>query len=355
MNFKKILLPILFLLIPLVINAEACEPEKVVIESIKVNNKTDNVVEKSAPSVSGRDLNLDLEMFEVGDTIEYVMVVKNGSSSDYELDKTSLSKSSDFIEYILETKDNSTIVKAGEEKEVLVRVQYKNQVSDDSYVDGVYQDTKNLAVNLSSEEPESPIVNPKTGIYTTLIIIPILVISAIVAIALRKKRYGSIMAIILGLIVIVPTSVYAICKCSLNVDSKVEVLKAKKVCIYVGEGGCSPAKMSEYKKRMVFVPLETTVGQFLTSQREKLTSELSESDARRLGNGLFVKSGIDACENTAIERNKNGTTEWQVFYNELNSCHDEFTEPLNTSEEYLNSPVKESTEGCYNFTIGSIC
>lgn len=355
MNFKKILLPILFLLIPLVINAETCEPEKVVIESIEINNKTDNVIEKSAPSVNGRNLNLDLEMFEVGDTIEYVMVVKNGSSADYELDRTSLSKSSDFIEYILETKDNSTIVKAGESKEVLVKVQYKNQVSDDSYVNGVYQDTKNLAVNLSSEEPTNPIINPQTGMYTTLIIIPILVISAIVAIVLRKKKYSNIMGILLGLAILIPVSISAICKCELNVDSKVEVVKAKKVCIYVGNGGCSGAKISEYTKKMVFVPLETTVGEFLTSQRESIISELSESDAMRLRDGLFVRTGIDACEKTAIDRQANGTTDWRTYYDEINSCRDEFTEPLNTSEEYLNSPVREASEGCYNFTLAELC
>ncbi len=352
MNIKKMLLLLLLFIMPFVVNAETCNPEKVTIESIVINNKTDNVVEKSAPSVSGKNLNIDLGMFEVGDAIEYKMVVKNESGSDYELDRTSLSKSSDFIEYILETKDNSTIVKDGETKEVIIRVQYKNQVTDDAYVNGVYNDNKNLAVNLSSETPINPIVNPKTGVYTSLIILPIFIISGILTIILNRRKYGRFFAIILGILIILPVSVYALCKCEINVDSKVEIIKSKKVCAYVGHDQCGTPEISSREKRTVFVPIETTVGEFLSSQRQLIIAQYP-NEASFIKAGNFVKNTIMACEESSINDYKNGTILVEEYNERMINCYDNHTEIV--TEEISNTPVKESSEGCYDLTISTAC
>ena len=158
MNKKMMLVLLLSLITPLIVKAETCEPEKVTIQSVEINTKTDNVTEKSSPVFKNRDLNLDLKMIEVGDSIEYKMIVKNDSNEDYELDKTSLNTSSDYIEYTFDMKDNDKIIKAGETKEVYLRVQYKNEVSPDSFTNGIYHDNKNLMVNLETEET-NPITN----------------------------------------------------------------------------------------------------------------------------------------------------------------------------------------------------
>ena len=121
---KKFLLPILLFLmfIPLYVNAETCDTDKITISSITVENKSDNVEELEKATASGKNINLNLSMSEVGDNIEYKFVVKNDSNEDYELDKTSLNLNSDYINYLFETEDNSNVVKANSSKTVTLRV-----------------------------------------------------------------------------------------------------------------------------------------------------------------------------------------------------------------------------------------
>ena len=100
---KNKILIILLCFIPFIVNAATCEPDKIVIESIEQKDMTGYVLEKAEPTVNGRNLGVDVKMYNVGDSIEYKMIVKNESSEDYELDETSTVKSSDYIEYSLNT------------------------------------------------------------------------------------------------------------------------------------------------------------------------------------------------------------------------------------------------------------
>ena len=110
---KKLLLPILLFMmfIPFYVNAETCDTDKISISSIIVENKSDNVEEVEEATASGKNINLNLSMSNVGDNIEYKIVVKNDSNEDYEIDKTRLKLNSDYINYSFETDDNSYIVK----------------------------------------------------------------------------------------------------------------------------------------------------------------------------------------------------------------------------------------------------
>ena len=121
---KKFILPILLFLmfIPYIVNAETCDTDKITIKNIAIESKSDNVEELSQATASGKNINLNLSMSEVGDNIEYKFVVKNDSNEDYELDKTSLNLNSDYINYLFETEDNSNVVKANSSKTVTLRV-----------------------------------------------------------------------------------------------------------------------------------------------------------------------------------------------------------------------------------------
>ena len=121
---KKFILPILLFLmfIPYIVNAETCDTDKITIKNIAIESKSDNVEELSQATASGKNINLNLSMSEVGDNIEYKFVVKNDSNKDYELDKTSLNLNSDYINYLFETEDNSNVVKANSSKTVTLRV-----------------------------------------------------------------------------------------------------------------------------------------------------------------------------------------------------------------------------------------
>ncbi len=52
------------------VNAEECNTNSIKIESINLITKSNNVTEKSNPTVADKKINLDLKMSEVGDYIE---------------------------------------------------------------------------------------------------------------------------------------------------------------------------------------------------------------------------------------------------------------------------------------------
>ena len=223
---KKYLIPVLLFIIimPFMVNAETCDIDKITIKNISIKNKTDNVEELDKATASDKSINLYLSMSDVGDNIEYKFIVKNDSNEDYELDKTSLNLSSDYIDYSFETGDNSNIVKANSSKTVTLRVEYKNEVPEGKFENGSYNDNKTVTVQLSSRN--NIIKNPKTGVQSyILILIILLLISGTIYVLLRKKKYTKLMILIIGATAIIPISVYALCKCEINIESNILITK----------------------------------------------------------------------------------------------------------------------------------
>lgn len=129
---KKFLI-ILLVLLPIIVSAEDCNDNNITIESIKVENKSENVKEINSATVDGKNINLDLSMSDVGDSIKYRILVKNDSNDDYELNKKSFNISSDYIDYSIDTDNKSNIVKAKSSKTVYLNVEYKNKVEDEKF------------------------------------------------------------------------------------------------------------------------------------------------------------------------------------------------------------------------------
>ena len=228
---KKLLLPFLLFLmfIPFNVNGETCDTDKITIDNITIVDKSENVKEISEATTNGKNINLNLSMSEVGDNIEYKFVIKNDSNEDYELDKTSLNLNSEHINYLFETDDNSNIVKANSSKNVTLRVEYKTEVPEDKFENGTYSDNKAMTVQLSNgntiDVPDT-FKNPNTGVQSYILItFIILLISIIVYILLKKKKYAKLMILIIATSIIIPMSVYALCKCEIKVESKVEINK----------------------------------------------------------------------------------------------------------------------------------
>ena len=240
---KKFILPILLFLmfIPYIVNAETCDTDKITIKNIAIESKSDNVEELSQATASGKNINLNLSMSEVGDNIEYKFVVKNDSNEDYELDKTSLNLNSDYINYLFETEDNSNVVKANSSKNVTLRVEYKNEVSEDMFKNGSYRDNKTMTIQLSNGNtinvPDT-FKNPNTGVQSYILIITILlIISGSLYVLLKKNKWTKFMILIIGTAILIPVSVYALCKCDITIVSNIEIKNKKyNPCIFEIEG-----------------------------------------------------------------------------------------------------------------------
>ena len=227
---KKSLLPILLFMmfIPFVVNAETCDTDKISISSIAIDNKSDKVEELDEATASGRSLNLNLSMSEVGDYIKYKIIVKNDSKKDYELDKISLNLNSDYINYSFETEGNSNILKGNSSKNVTLKVEYKKEVPNNKFEGDSYNDNNTMKVQLFSGE--KVLKNPNTGVKSYILIMFILLlISGSIYVLLKKKSYSKFMILIIGTTIIIPISVFALCKCDITVNSKVKINK-KFVC-----------------------------------------------------------------------------------------------------------------------------
>ena len=237
-----IFLILLFMMfIPFVVQAETCDNDKITIENITIESKSENVEELDLATASGKSINLNLSMSEVGDNIEYNFVVKNDSNDDYELDKTSLNINSDYIDYSFETEDNSNIVKANSSKSVTLRMEYKNEVPEDEFKSGSYNDSKTMMVQLSNGNtinvPDT-VKNPNTGVQSYILIISILLllISGSIYVLLKKKKYTKFMIIIVGTTIIIPMSVYALCRCEIKVVVNIKINKINyNPCYFDGE------------------------------------------------------------------------------------------------------------------------
>ena len=85
------------LFIPLLVNAETCNNDKVTISTITVDDKSNNVEEINNATTSNNNININLNMSNVGDNIKYKFIVNNDSNDDYYLNKNSIKVSKHFI------------------------------------------------------------------------------------------------------------------------------------------------------------------------------------------------------------------------------------------------------------------
>ena len=226
---KKHIITILLviLLIPFMVKAETCDQGKITISSIKIEEKSDNVEEIEGAIATGKNLNLNLSMSEVGDNIRYKVIMKNDSDEDYELDKNSLNINSNYVDYTIETNDDSNILKANSSKIVYLKVEYKSKVPEDQFESGIYNDNKAMTFSLATGDTvniTNTLKNPKTGAQLfLLILLIILLVSFTIYVMIRKKQYAKFMILIAFISIIIPISVYAICKCEINIKSNIKI------------------------------------------------------------------------------------------------------------------------------------
>ena len=238
MKFRLLLIPfILFMLfIPIVGRAENCDLDKIKIQSVSIKDKSNSVIEVEPPKIDEKNIKVNLKMTSVGDSIEYTLLLKNDSNEDYEIDENSFQSNSGYIEYSIDSSNNSTVIKAGEEKKVYLKVQYKTAIPDSEFNGEVYNSNENLALNLSNVQVLDNIVNPQTSYRVFLLLLAIILcFSAILFLMFYKKKNNTLMIFILGIVSILPISVFALCKVQININSSVSIERGFRVDYLIGE------------------------------------------------------------------------------------------------------------------------
>ena len=218
------------------------------IKELKLIEKSDNVELTEAPSYKDLDLSLGFRLENVNDYVKYKVVIRNDDKEDYEISNSSKKNDSEYIKYEYTFEDNSNIIKANSEKTMYITVKYIKQVPDNLLTNGKYSENNNITIKLENDK-NNIITNPKTGLPILLISI-VLISSVIVSILIKnKKTRNSLIAIIFFVGISIPTVTYALKIISINVNSKVEIVKTQEFCAYIGNHGtCEDINYNDYTK-----------------------------------------------------------------------------------------------------------
>ncbi len=310
-----------------------CDSKAISISSIKVKQKDESVTEINKATTRGNNINLNISMMNVGDSIEYEVIVKNQSNKDFELDKNSFNLGSKYMDYTITSPDNSNIVKAQSSKTVYLKVKYKTEVPASAFENGIFNDNLTMTVNLSNgSNTPNKIKNPNTGIqYYVLILILALVIGTIVFIILKQKKYSKLIMLLIISVILIPTSIYALCKIEIKVNSTVKIIK---------ESG-------------------TFCINFNRIENERLYFEYNKGDTLK-NYYTNIINNIDNYSNYSLERDNYQTNGYYLNYNNkrilgyiTNENNDElrFYSYVNNfdgkEEDIFEEPIIDSIYGCY--------
>ena len=224
---KKVILTILLfiMLLPFIVKADSCDVEKVTIESITMEESTGNASEKSSATVIENNINLDLSLSDVGDSITYKVDVRNDSEEDMEInEETFNSIESDYIKYSLNDEE-SVLVRAKSTKTVFLKIEYKNEVPVSLMGSEGYKEEEDLTFSLTAKETSiiDEIINPKTGDIRVIVVAIVLVLSAFAYLIFSKEK--SMMMVIIGMLLIMPVMTYAACEVEFNIKANIEIVK----------------------------------------------------------------------------------------------------------------------------------
>ncbi len=216
---KKILLLVItcIFIFPILVSAEVCQKDDIVISKVELNEVRGNAEETVDPNNDNNQLNLNAKMNVIGDSLTYKVVIKNTSNSDYVFDKNQITK--DYINYDISYEDNSNIIKAGEEKVIYLRLNYQEKPQVENLTNVVLKENSQVSFQLSKSNDN--IINPETGNKTFMTII-ILVILLGILLILRKKLKEISLVIMISLFLI-PSIVQAICTSTLDINLNLEI------------------------------------------------------------------------------------------------------------------------------------
>ena len=213
---KRYILFILFLLIPFIVNAEVkiTNIEQIdITEGLKVDD----------PTYKDLTINFNIKFNKVEDFIKYKVTIKNDTNKDYEIATTNNDSKDDYIKYKYKFDDDDKIIKANNEKILFITITYDKEVSLSKFVDGKYIDEKKVSISLSNEEK-----NPKTsvGIYVLISIICLAISTTLIL--LIKNKMNTIPISLLVFFFLIPISIYALEKITIEINTKVEITTTTK-------------------------------------------------------------------------------------------------------------------------------
>ena len=207
---KKVLLVILLLLLfpSMVLAKDTCNNNDIKIEEITIEEKEGNTEELTPVNIDNNKINLNLEMYNVGESITYKIKVKNNSNNDYYFTKDSFNLNTDYIEYSL--LNDSEVIKSNEEKEIELKIIYKEKIPEDEF-----NENNMMSITLS----DTPLSNPSTKRTSSLLLLVTFII--MIMFINRNKKLNKVL---IGIIICsIPLSIKASCTVNLEINANITI------------------------------------------------------------------------------------------------------------------------------------
>ena len=222
MKKRFILLSLLFLLLPVVVNAE--EAKDVKITNIELIEKSAKAEEINAPTFSLNKVNFNLKFTEVGDYAKYKLTIKNEGNATYELTSETKFTAHKYMKYEFSHENDLKNIKPGDTATIYVSFSYNKEVPADQFVDGKYEVDNSAVIELADNALVVTVPNTTLG-YSIIILVAIAVVTIIflVILFIYKKDNPKTLVIILSLLLLLPLTAYAAEKISILFESKIVV------------------------------------------------------------------------------------------------------------------------------------
>ena len=278
--------------------------ETINIKSIVLDSKSETTTINSEPTFSGLEMNYDISFEEVGDFAKYKIVIENNTNKTYKVSEEKSFKLSEFVTYSYESGQE---LKPNTTSEIYVIIKYSYKIEDSLFVEGKYVETNNAILQMTDENNVT-IVNPNTGVVSTLLIIIFTMILAVCIVIMINKKKPVIMIILLC-IYLIPIITYATetLKLTINVQTKINdptphrvlyvlvrdaLIKSDEVgkydlshskCSTLYKGSVAPENEYVYCNQKVIVPDEHSYKQgetvsILDITYDRINSHMVESD-----------------------------------------------------------------------------
>ena len=222
MNIKSIIRCILIFIFSFAFISNV-HAEDITLESVTLDYKSEEVSIVNDPIVDKLTIKFDVSFKNVGDFVKYKIIINNQSNEDYEIRENSSLNNSNYISYVYSYDEENNIAEKNKKTVMYIVISYKNDVPNNLIVNGFYNETNNLILDLGEQ-----IKNPNTGrkiIISVILIVTILVLSLILFRLKRNKRF---MFILLTSLLLIPTSIYAYGVLHIKIESNIQI--EKEIC-----------------------------------------------------------------------------------------------------------------------------
>ena len=197
------------------------ETNEISIQSITLSSTEGNAEEINPATTDGKKINLDIKLYDPGDSVTYAVEIKNNTDSNFYIDDESAKTTTDYLEYVFDY-GNTRAIAAGQSRSINLVVTYKNKVPADQLENDQRVELDSLSLDFFEE---SDILVPNTIDVTLVIYSVIVIVSAAVLYKLfkAKKIFVCLILAMACVAAVAPAKANAVRECSIDVEARVTI------------------------------------------------------------------------------------------------------------------------------------